>query len=203
VSEAIEDVIESRLFGTAFERLLNALDPNHERAGERYLDLSLKLRNFFVWKGCRESDADDLVDETLDRLAKKLGEGKIVVSINAYAHGIAKNVLFEYSRNRIEKSLEEDPPEIPIPETQEESDKRYECLEKCLAKLKSADREQIIGYYDVEENEKNKHRRKRLAEQFNKTALSLKVHTTRLREKLRKCINSCAKREVDVTKLSI
>lgn len=203
MSEALENAIESRLFMTAFERFLNALDPNYERAGERYLELSLKLRSFFAWKSCRESDVDDLVDETLDRLAKKLKEGEVIVSINAYSHGIARNVWFEYLRNRIEKSLEEDPPEILTPETREESDKRYECLEKCLAKLNSEDREQILGYYDVEENEKNKLTRKRLAERFNKSTGSLKVHAARLREKLRKCINGCTKREVGVTKLSI
>jgi RNA polymerase sigma factor (sigma-70 family) len=202
VSEALENVIEGES-GTAFERLLNALGSNQESAGERYLELRLKLRSFIIWKGGRETDVDDLVDETLDRLAKKLGEVEVIVNINAYSYGIARHVLFKYLRSRVEMSLEDDPPEILIAEAPEESDKRYKCLKKCLAKLNSQDRELILGYYDVEGNEKNKYKRKILAKQFNKTAGSLKVQATRLREKLRRCINSCANGDEGVTKLTV
>ena len=203
MSETLENAIEGKLSGDAFERLLNALHPDRERAGEMYVDLCLKLRTYFAWKCSCGSDVDDLVDETLNRVAKKLEEGVFVININAYSFGVAKKRCLEYTRKQIERPLEVDPPDTAITEPTEEADRRHECLKKCLAKFNPEDQELIVGYYKVEENEKIKDSRKRLAEQFGKSPGSLKVHVTRLREKLKKCINSCMDRESDVTKLDI
>lgn len=196
MSETTEDMIADRFFKVAFEKLLNALDPNHQRAGEIYVELRFKLRKFFAWKGgvC-ESDLDELVDETLERIAKKLGEGEVIENIPAYSRGIARNILLEYSRKRAKEPIDNNPVETLIAESPKEADERFECLKKCLANLNSDDRELIVGYYDTEENEKNKDKRRKLAERFGKHSGTLKVHVTRLRDRLRKCISDCLRDE--------
>jgi RNA polymerase sigma factor (sigma-70 family) len=202
VSEATKNAIKDKLSGAAFERLLNALDPDRERAGEIYVELWGKLRDFFGRGRCRESDLGRLVDEVINRLERKLGEGEPILNINSYAHGVAKNVRQDYFRKRMPEPLGVDPPGILITENNDEADSRYECLEKCLADLNSEDRELILGYYDPQENEKNKDIRKRLAERFGISSGSLKVRATRLRDKLRMCIADCMQRSV-VTNLAI
>ncbi len=195
--KAFENVGLSEL---GFQRLLSELDSDDARAGEKYLELCLKLRKLFAWKRCREASIDRLVDETLDRIARKLADGTVVENLNSYAHGVAQRVWLEFTRKPPEEPLDDDPPEIAIPETVEEADRRHECLDKCLAELNAEDRALILGYYDLEENEKNKDNRRNLASRFGKSSGALKVQATRLREKLKKCISECLKIESDVTK---
>lgn len=185
--KAKEDLIGGRLSEIAFETLLRALDPDRDRAGEKYLELSSKLRRLFAWRGCRETISDKLVDETLDRVAHTLVTGTVIENLNAYSLGVARNVW----REELKKPQSDLLSDIASPETPEDADRRFECLEKCLATLSSADRELILAYYDVEENDKIKHSRKRLAERLGKSSGALKVSATRLRDKLEKCINNC------------
>ena len=61
------------LTSTAFTRLLACLDPDRERAGEKYEDLRRTLIKFFEWRNA--PFPEDHTDETFNRIAKKLGEG--------------------------------------------------------------------------------------------------------------------------------
>lgn len=173
----------------AFENLLTALSPDRVVAGEKYIDLRSKLRKFFALKYCRESDLDELVDETLDRVTAKLGAGEVIENVKAYTGGVARNVLHEYWRRPSPDPLP-DPP-APSPEPSEETEARLACLEKCLATFSPEDREMIRGYYDAEEGEKNKNHRKDLADRLGKSSGALKVSANRLRERLRRCITAC------------
>jgi len=189
--EPRENLFEGRLSGVAFEKLLSALDSDRERAGEKYEKLHFKLRKFFAWKGCHSARIDALADDTLDRVAKNLAEGTIIENVNSYIRGVAKRVWLEQLKKPHEESLEEDPPDIATPETPAEEDKRYECLDRCLATLAPDDCELILGYYDAKENEKNKDKRKSLAERFGKSSGALKVQATRLRDRMERCITIC------------
>src|SRR5215470_10383215 len=55
---------------TELQNLLVRLDSDWNRAGEKYEELRRTLIKFFEWNSC--FPAEDLVDETLDRVAKKL-----------------------------------------------------------------------------------------------------------------------------------
>lgn len=184
---------EGRTSGDAFRELLSALDTDRELAAEKYLELCYRLRKLFAWKGCPSSDLDDLVDRTLDRVARKLGQGETIENVSAYATGVAKKVWLEHVRPK---------PPILAPASEpladepgEEGESRLDCLDECLAKLPAQDREIILGYYDVEENEKNKDNRRRLAERLGKSGGALKVSANRLRERLRKCVEDCLRRK--------
>src|ERR1044071_3005664 len=83
----------------AFGRLLAFLDPDRQRAGERYEKIRTKLTRFFEWKGCLPGE--DYADETIDRVAKRLeqGIGEEPQDPYLFFHGVAVNVVRERWRN--------------------------------------------------------------------------------------------------------
>src|SRR5262245_56359395 len=83
----------------ALDRLLEALDPDRESASRRYEELRRKLINLFAWE--RSETPEDLADETLNRLARRLSEGVTIDgSVDRYAYGIARLLLREETRAR-------------------------------------------------------------------------------------------------------
>ena len=80
------------------ERLLHWLAPERERAAERYQTLQWRLILFFQQNNCHIPD--ELADETMDRVARRLAEGENVLADN-YCFGVAKRVLQEYWRKRV------------------------------------------------------------------------------------------------------
>jgi DNA-directed RNA polymerase specialized sigma24 family protein len=187
----------------AFELLLARLDTDQVQAADKYEELRLKLTKFFSWRGCAESNADNLADETLDRVAAKLAQGVEIKSIRAYACEIGRYVWLEFQRKYKEDNFGEEAPEIAVaPELPEDPDLRIACLRSCLVEVASNadDRLLILGYYDTENVEKIKDQRKNLAEKLGLTANTLKVKASRLRDRLEKCINECVrKRTLPVT----
>ncbi len=189
----------STLTENSFNLLLEALDTDQAKAAEKYETLRYKLRNLLQWRGCTDSDADDLADITLDRVAMKLAEGETVEHIAAYAGSVARFVWLEHNRKKKEDAVGDDLPEVAVqPEIQafEDRDERMECLRDCMTESipNPADQRLIVGYYDTQTNEKNKHARKRLAESLGMSVNTMKVKACRLRERLERCINDCVAR---------
>ncbi|MCB1025585.1 MAG: hypothetical protein KDB79_14405 [Acidobacteria bacterium] len=184
----------ANLSAEGFKKLLQRLDGNSSQAAEKYEELRLKLLKFYTWRGCPDSNADELADETLDRVALKLEEGVEIESLNAYACQVSRYVWLEFSRTRKEDNYGDKMPEqIVEPEIPDDPDKRLACLKKCLNEVTDddAEREFIIGYYDADAGEKLKESRKSLAEKFGLKMNALKVKACRLRVKLERCINEC------------
>jgi hypothetical protein len=78
----------------AFTQLLAKLDPDPEMAGEKYEKLRRLLIKFFECRGSFISD--ELADETLNRLARKIDEGEeIEKNVFAFSLGIARFVFLE------------------------------------------------------------------------------------------------------------
>jgi DNA-directed RNA polymerase specialized sigma24 family protein len=80
----------------AFEKLLRGLDPDRSAAGDKYENLRRKLARFFAWEGCEFGE--DLADEALNRLARKLDEGEQIGGMERYAFGVARLMLKEEAR---------------------------------------------------------------------------------------------------------
>jgi DNA-directed RNA polymerase specialized sigma24 family protein len=193
------------LTADSFSLLLAALDPDESRAAEKYETLRYKLVNLLTWRGCSGSDADDLADHTLDRVAAKMAEGEVVENVGAYAASVARFILLEHSRRKREDAVGDDLPEIAVDpdlEILRDRDDRLDCLRECIASTipNPADQKIIIGYYDTETNEKNKHARKRLAESLGMSIGALKVKACRLRDKLERCVNDCVARVTKIAK---
>ena len=69
-------------------------------------------------------------------------------------------------------------------------DKRFKCLDECLAKFPVDKRELIFGYYDTDEKTMIP-TRKRLAEKVGISLNSLRIRVCRLKSKLENCTKEC------------
>ena len=95
-----------------FEGLLERLDPDRDSAGRKYEALRRKLIKFFEWNGC--SPAEDLADETLDRVARRL-TGADVAQVVPFAWGVAQHVRQESARRMRREVALRDLPEAAQP----------------------------------------------------------------------------------------
>jgi len=186
--------------GERFEGLLRRLDPDRDRAGEKYEDLRRRLFKFFEWNSC--FPAEDLVDETFDRVAEKLAEVQ-VLDLVGFAWGVAKHIRQEANRQseRIvqfsnlprgtELSSQDEGPERTIQEELED-ERRAVCLRLCLRRFSAQDREVFLKYHNV----KGEHTeyRQRLAQELGVSIGTLRVRINRLREKLEQCLRNCMAR---------
>src|SRR5262249_16351831 len=79
-----------------FERLLARLDADRSRAAAEYLVLRRKLVKVFERRACFA--ADDLADQALDRIAKRL-EKEEIHDVSSFAYGVALMICREFLRN--------------------------------------------------------------------------------------------------------
>lgn len=171
----------------SFEHFLKGLDPNRDRAGEKYEDLRHRIVKFFEWRACRFPE--DLADEALNRLIMKTASGTVVMDHAKYAYTIAKFVYLEEMRRSKEIVMEDTMLEGQLDDRGEE-DLRLSCLEKCLEKLPEMSRSLILQYYADERQAKIDHRKK-IAERLNLSANALRIKTLRIRTGLENCVLKC------------
>src|SRR5262249_32371115 len=83
---------------SAFHRLLSWLDGASDSSGEMYLEMRRRLADYFDRKNC--ASPDELADETLNRVARRLEEeGNIVSDAPAhYCYIVARFVFLESLR---------------------------------------------------------------------------------------------------------
>jgi len=105
--------IRRELSQSAFDRLLAQLDPDAQRAGEKYQTVQRSLAKFFECRGC--ATPFELADETLNRVARRLEEGETIYAgeFASYAYGVARNVLREHARGPEPRSRPLDSLRIP------------------------------------------------------------------------------------------
>ncbi len=183
------------LTATSFQLLLDRLDADPSVAAEKYEILRIKIAHLHRWRGCAESQADELADITLDRVAAKLTDGDLVENVNAFASAVARFVALEHSRKNKLDAVGDDLPETPVEpnlDFLDDPDERMKCLRRCVATtLTDEDKRLVVGYYDTDADEKAKIARKRLADSLGLTINALKVRACRLRMRLEECINDC------------
>src|SRR5580698_8149595 len=82
----------------AFRRFLDWLSEGHDSKGERYLEMRHRLVRYFDHKQCVA--ADDLADETLDRVVRRLEEAGTITDATPahYCYIVAKFVFLEHLR---------------------------------------------------------------------------------------------------------
>ena len=181
----------------AFRQLLDWLDEGADSDGQNYLEMRRRLVNFFDRKNC--STPENLADETLNRVARRLAEtGKIESETPAKFCYITARFVFLESLRDAEKnhiSLEQatiEPKAVNIDfEARELKEKMLDCLEQCTAQLENISREIITSYYFGEERVKIENRRA-LAEKFGISANALSIRACRIRDKLETCVKKCA-----------
>lgn len=177
------------LTGDAFNRLLEALDPDRQRAAEQYEHVRRSLIRYFDWRGSASSESD--ADGTIDRVARKLCERNID-DVYSYILGIARNVLLESHRaqRKEQASLESWPVSSNDSKEDEGFDRRFVCFENCLTQLPAIKRELILAYYQGDKQTKIVNRQK-LADKAGIPIERLRIQVHRIREKLETCIKQC------------
>src|SRR5438876_6459796 len=130
----------SDLTQEAFDRLLGWLDDDRDSAGQKYEAIRVRLIKIFTCRGCGE--ADDLADETINRVTAKLGEiaTTYVGEPALYFYGVAQKVYLEHSRRSWR-------PEVPSPSIPAENiEEEYACLEQCMERLPEESRTLVLEY---------------------------------------------------------
>lgn len=184
-----------------FRRLLDWLDEGADSGGQKYLEMRRRLVTYFDRKNC--PTPDELADETLNRVARRLDEeGVIEGEIPArYCYIMARFVFLEYLRGaRRGDAPLEDAGRRPggdnlagfeADDDRETKEKMLNCLERCTNELEPLSRETITRYYVGEERAKIENRRA-LAEKLGITPNALSIRACRIRDKLEECVRRCA-----------
>jgi DNA-directed RNA polymerase specialized sigma24 family protein len=181
----------------AFQRLLSWLDRGHESSGQQYLEMRDRLVAYFDRKNCVAPD--ELADETLDRVARRLEE-EGVIEIDSPAHYCyitARFVFMEHLREgkRTEQAVEQiqrghDYDRALKAEAAAEKELRHRCLDTCLDQLEDGHHQIITRYYVGRERAKVDNRRA-LAQSLGITINALSIRACRIRGKLEKCAREC------------
>jgi len=175
----------------SFDRLLDGLSSDRDAAGTRYLEIRRNLVRLFEWRGC--PTPDEYADETLNRCARKIGEGEEIRDVGTYCIGVARMLVREMSRDRSQQAcpLEDGPePRVQPAEFVIDPDRRVQCLQSCLGKLSPETRNLILHYYQGDKGDKIKNR-KSLTELFGIPASTLRMRALRVRERLQLCAEDC------------
>ena len=178
-------------------RLASTLDADRDQAGAAYEQIRRRLIKFFECNSC--PNPEDLVDETLNRVARKLA-GEEIGDVAAFAWGVAKNVVLETRKKTLKMmSISELPRgEISLPGEQDpenkiqkniESEKKNRCLSICMQRLDPGERKLFLAYYNAPADRTQY--RQTLAQSWGLTIGGLRVRVNRLREALENCVRKC------------
>lgn len=171
----------------AFDALLDWLDSDREQAGIKYEAIRGRLIMIFSGRGC--VDAEDLADETINRVTQRLStiREEFTGDPTRYFFGVANFVYMEYMRRK--------PPQ-PSPFPPSDSDQvelEYRCLEHCIESLSKENRYLLLKYYGPEGRSKID-QRQQLAEELGIALNALRIRAHRIRHGLQKCVEKCIER---------
>ena len=169
-----------------FDHLLDWLDPDREKAGEKYEQIRSGLIDLFNYKGC--AGAEELADDTINRVARKVKDLRDTYRGDPanYFYGVGKNVYLEYLKLKPTVELS---PQLPAPQP-EDVEQEYQCLEECLGRLSGIQRALVLQYYRERKQAKIDSRRA-LRQVLNLKSNALRVRVFRIRETLEKCVRRC------------
>jgi RNA polymerase sigma factor (sigma-70 family) len=172
-----------------FEALLRALDPDdRENAAMLYETLRRKLIRLFEWRDC--ASPEDLVDETFNRVARRLAEGVELQAKepSSYFYGVAHHVYREVWRREAHKRKVLESGEWPPRVSEEvEPDPRLDALRLCLDKLGDEQRRLVLEYHQSEHHIQS---RKKLSDELGIPINALRIRVHRLRRRLEECIQT-------------
>jgi DNA-directed RNA polymerase specialized sigma24 family protein len=176
---------KSQLTREKFFSFLEWLSPDMDHAGEEYERLRFRLCTFFSQRQC--SFADELTDETINRVVLKASEEKIESKI-AYCYGVARNVYREWLRKQ-RAHLDIDEIQIAAKDPDEPSFPS-ECLDKCLQELSLESRTLLLDYFSEEKTAKiDLHQR--ISQSLKMTQTALRMRVMRAKGKLKICVEQC------------
>ena len=170
--------------------MLEWLDSDREQAAIKYEQIRRSLIKIFVGRGCL--DAEDLADETINRVTSRLDQIKTEFRGDPalYFFKVANFIYMEYLRR---KPPQPDP--LP-PVDSNQVEVEYRCLESCISQLSEENRYLLLKYYGAEGRDKVEHR-KRLAEELGIAPNALRIRAYRIRLAVQECIDKCVERGLE------
>ncbi|HWN10508.1 MAG TPA: hypothetical protein VNO50_14790 [Pyrinomonadaceae bacterium] len=187
----------------ALDRLLTWLDEGTNSEGQKYLEMRRRLVSYFDRKNC--VPPDELADETLNRVARRLEEEGAIESESAarYCYITARFVFMEHLRNiknadqLLDESRRMPLAAFPQPGTEDENrakERMLNCLEQCTSALELQSRDLITRYY-VGGGRSKIENRQQLARELGITVNALSIRACRIRDKLEVCLRECTRVE--------
>jgi DNA-directed RNA polymerase specialized sigma24 family protein len=186
---------DSELSQFVFGRFLEWLDDGAESHGERYLEMRRRLVTYFDRRN--RPAADELADETLNRVARTLAQCGVIATRPParYCYTVARFVLLEdLRRGRRHADLDEtrlgvDEPWSIAKATEDVAlrEQRLDWLDRCLDQLKPEQRALIIDYYRETGRQKIERRREQ-AQRLGISMNALAIRACRIRDSLLTCL---------------
>jgi hypothetical protein len=161
------------------DALLASLAPAREQAAAKYEHIRHMLLRYFEGHHC--VPADEHVDETMDRVARRVAAGERIQSADPvrYFYGVAKNIIFECRKHQGVLQSARDPASL----IQAAPSPHVSCLECCLRALTPGARELLEAYYlDA---------RAGLAAREGLSPNALRLRVFKEKQKLRACMRRC------------
>lgn len=175
----------------SFEKLLAALDSDRDEAAKHYEKARVKLVRYF--ERHQITDTDWCIDQTLDRVMRKLDEGEVIVNVMAYIYSVASYVRKEALKRQEHERLVASEVQRTTGTTQhtsgEESPQQL-CLDRCLGRLPIETRILIRDYYSEEGGAKIK-LRKQMAQRLGIQLNALRLRAHKIRISLETCVKDC------------
>jgi RNA polymerase sigma factor (sigma-70 family) len=170
-----------------FDLLLDWLDSERDIAARKYETLRAGLIRVFVAKGF--SDAEDLADDTIERVTRKLPgiRDNYIGNPAAYFHGVARNVIREVLNRRKEIATDVSP--VASIQVTNRSDE-YECLLRCLRFITKSKRDLILDYYVYKGHDKVE-QHKAMADELGISTGALRGRAHQIRKQLEECVQQC------------
>jgi DNA-directed RNA polymerase specialized sigma24 family protein len=184
----------------SFNCLLSWFDEGANSSGQTYLEIRQRLVAYFDRKNCPAPD--DLADETLNRVARRLEEEGVIETEPPakYCYIVARFVFMEQLRSTQKENLfftdlrrQPQANNLAAPEVDDNKEgkqKMLNCLEQCANNLEASSRRIILRYYVGKERVKIENRRG-LAASLGISMNALSIRACRIREKLETCIRQC------------
>jgi DNA-directed RNA polymerase specialized sigma24 family protein len=171
-------------------RLLSWLHSDRDQAAAKLADIRHRLTMVLASRGCH--DPDEIVDITIDRVARKVHE--IASTFEGEpAHfflAVARNVRRELARRPGVLPLTVVPASWNAPGPDDLREPALACLDRCLARLSPEDRGLLLDYHRGERGDRIRHR-ETLAHQVDTTLNALRIRIHRLSRGVRDCCVRC------------
>jgi DNA-directed RNA polymerase specialized sigma24 family protein len=187
---------------TSFDRFLLTLHRNREEAGKIVVDTRRRVATFA--ESNRVPDAEGFADKVMDVLERE-SQREEVRCLRSLAYAVARRVLMEAWREakRAPSSIDNGflgfqhaaPPASETLQDESLSEKRSQCLHRCVQTLNTEDRELIIRYHQLMGGEEKVYQaRKKLAQRYGIGSRNLALRIHRIRKyKLDPCIVDCTR----------
>lgn len=170
-----------------FATLLAKLGDDPLDAGARYEALRTRLIFYFRRRGL--DFPEDLADEVLDRLARRLADGAQIDSLAAFAMGIARYVAQEQVSRPFQLQVQDETffDNIPAESRTESEEEKFAGMEHCLNCMAAADVELLETYY-LGDGGNLIRARKSIAERLKISPEGVRQRVFFIRKRLRQCM---------------